>query len=56
MVRHYGSASERPLLDDLLITFLLMLAVATVVALGGRVVVALALGDFPQQHEVVLGQ
>jgi len=37
VVRHYGSASERPLLDDLLITFLLMLAVATVVALGGRV-------------------
>jgi exopolysaccharide biosynthesis polyprenyl glycosylphosphotransferase len=36
VVRHYGSASERPLLDDLLITLLLLLAVSTVVGLGGR--------------------
>ncbi len=38
VVRHYGSASERPLLDDLLITLIILLAVATVLGLGGRVV------------------
>ena len=37
VVRHYGAASERPILDDLLMTFIILLAVSTVLGLGGRV-------------------